>query len=244
VATPVRLLIVDDESIVRESFARFFDLEPGFEVVGEASDGREAITAYERELPDVVLMDLKMPGMSGVEAMAEITGTHPEARLIAVTTFTTMDFVVPALRAGASGYLVKDCTADELLAGIHQVLADEMPLSPAITKALARSVIEQAPGPDAPAGIPAAGSPAPARAPRRHIPSLTPREHDVLELLSRGLSNKAMADELCISTAAVKAHLRHVGEKLGVRSRTQILVLACQLGMVSLPSPEEDADGR
>lgn len=216
-----RILVVDDEPVVREAYRRIFDAQDGFTVVAEARNGVEAIERYEEVRPDVVLMDLKMPRMSGVEAMAEIGRRHREACIVALTSFASLDYVVPALRAGAAGYLVKDASADELVDGIRQAIADEMPLSPRISRALARS-IAQGPAP----------VPEPARLPRR-VPAPTPREQEVLEQLALGSSNKEIAEHLCISEAAVKAHLRHVGDKLGVRSRTQILVLAYQYGLVT-----------
>ncbi|SDB85070.1 DNA-binding response regulator, NarL/FixJ family, contains REC and HTH domains [Raineyella antarctica] len=218
---PTRILVVDDEPVVRDAFRHIFADHPEFVVVGEASDGAEAVGRYGQLRPDVVLMDLKMPRMSGVEAMTAIGRQHPDACMVAVTTFVSVDYVVPALRAGAAGYLVKDSSAEELMDGIRQALADEMPLSPRISRALARSIAE---GPSA--------TPAHAQLPRR-VPAPTAREHEVLDQLALGLSNKDIAERLCISEAAVKAHLRHIGDKLGVRSRTQILVLAYQYGLVT-----------
>lgn len=223
-AKPTRVLVVDDEEVVLDAYRHIFRGRPGFEIVGEASDGRQAVAAYNLTRPDVVLMDLKMPRMSGVEAMAEIGRRHPDACIVAVTTFATVDYVVPALRAGAAGYLVKDASAEELVEGIRQAMADEMPLSPRVSRALARSIA------DAPPATPPA-----AELPRRIAPP-TAREQEVLEHLALGLGNRDIADRLCISEAAVKAHLRHIGDKLGVRSRTQILVLAYRYGLVT-PHP-------
>lgn len=223
-ARPTRVLVVDDEPVVVDAYRHIFAGRPGFEIVAEASDGRQAVAAYDMTRPDVVLMDLKMPRMSGVEAMSAIGRRHPDACIVAVTTFATVDYVVPALRAGAAGYLVKDASAEELVEGIRQAMADEMPLSPRISRALARTVAE---GP---------GSPRPAAELPRRVTRPTVREQEVLEHLALGLSNRDIADRLCISEAAVKAHLRHIGDKLGVRSRTQILVLAYRYGLVT-PHP-------
>lgn len=221
--TTTTVLVVDDEPIVLDAYRHIFSSSKDFTIVAEAIDGRQAVIEYERTRPDVVLMDLKMPRMSGVEAMTEIHRRHPEACLVAVTTFATVDYVVPALRAGAAGYLVKDSSAEELLDGLRQAIADEMPLSPRVSRALAQS-IAQAPEPEPPAQLP------------RRVTPPTPREQEVLEHLALGLSNRDIADRLCISEAAVKAHLRHIGDKFGVRSRTHILVLAYRYGLVT-PQP-------
>ena len=138
----ITVLVVDDEPVVLDAYRHIFDDHAEYEIVAEASDGREAVAAYDLTRPDVVLMDLKMPRMSGVEAMLEIGRRHPDACIVAVTSFASVDYVTPALRAGAAGYLVKDASAEELLEGIRQALADEMPLSPRITRALARTIIE------------------------------------------------------------------------------------------------------
>ena len=220
----ITVLVVDDEPVVLDAYRHIFDDHAEFEIVAEASDGREAVAAYDLTRPDVVLMDLKMPRMSGVEAMLEIGRRHPDACIVAVTSFASVDYVTPALRAGAAGYLVKDASAEELLEGIRQALADEMPLSPRITRALARTIIEGS----AETG-PAAGLP-------RLVTPPTAREQEVLEHLAMGMSNRDIGDRLCISEAAVKAHLRHIGDKFGVRSRTQILVLAYRYGLVT-PAP-------
>lgn len=170
---PTRILVVDDEAVVRDAYRHLFGDAEDCEVIAEASDGREAVARYEEVRPDVVLMDLKMPRMSGVEAMTEIGRRHPDACIIAVTSFASLDYVVPALR----------------------------PKKPKVTFA---------------------------------APTL--REQEVLDHLAQGLSNKDIAAELCISEAAVKAHLRHLGDKFGVRSRTQILVFAYRHGLAS-PEP-------
>lgn len=216
--------MVDDEAVVRDAYRHLFGDAEDCEVIAEASDGREAVARYEEVRPDVVLMDLKMPRMSGVEAMTEIGRRHPDACIIAVTSFASLDYVVPALRAGAAGYLVKDAGADELVDGIRQALADEMPLSPRIARALARSIAETPAEPPRP------------KKPKVTFAAPTLREQEVLDHLAQGLSNKDIAAELCISEAAVKAHLRHLGDKFGVRSRTQILVFAYRHGLAS-PEP-------
>ncbi|WOP17992.1 response regulator transcription factor [Raineyella sp. LH-20] len=214
---------MDDEAVVRDAYRHLFGDAEDCEVIAEARDGREAVARYEEVRPDVVLMDLKMPRMSGVEAMTEIGRRHPDACIVAVTSFASLDYVVPALRAGAAGYLVKDAGADELVDGIRQALADEMPLSPRIARALARSIAETP------------SEPAPKK-PKVTFMAPTQREQEVLDHLAQGQSNKDIAMELSISEAAVKAHLRHLGDKLGVRSRTQILVFAYRHGLVS-PEP-------
>lgn len=220
----IRILVVDDEAVVRDAYRHLFGDVEDYQVVAEARDGREAVARYQEVRPDVVLMDLKMPRMSGVEAMTEIGRRHPDACMVAVTSFASLDYVVPALRAGAAGYLVKDAAAEDLIDGVRQALADEMPLSPRISRALARSIAETPAEPQRP------------KLPRAQFAPPTAREQEVLDHLAEGLANRDIAELMCISEAAVKAHLRHLGDKLGVRSRTQILVLAYRYGLVGTGS--------
>ncbi len=233
------ILVVDDEEVVRDAYRHMFAGHPEFVVVAEATDGSEAVSRYAEHRPDVVLMDLKMPRMSGVEAMGEISRRFPDACMVAITTFATIDYIAPALRAGAAGYLVKDASVEQVEQGIRRALADEMPLSPQIARALARSVAEDTvPDSSASARSTSGGTLSRMRAQissrlPRQMGAPTPREQQVLDQLAMGLGNREIAENLSISEAAVKAHLRHIGDKWDVRSRTQILVLAYRYGLVT-----------
>ncbi|GAA1397676.1 response regulator transcription factor [Luteococcus peritonei] len=211
---PVRILVVDDDELVREAYRSFFASRPDIEVVGEAGDGAAATEATDRLRPDVVLMDLQMPVMSGIDATAAIMARHPNACVVVLTTFGTRDHVVPALRAGAAGYLLKDAGAEALLLAIRQALAGEMPLSPSVRRELVRSVTQEPSGPD------------------EGAPSMSERELELLGWLAHGLSNAEIAGRMYLSESSVKQYLGNIGTKLGCSSRTQILVRSIQLRLV------------
>ncbi len=218
----VRVLIVDDEVLVRESFKAFFSRQASFDLVGEACDGPSGIEAYERLQPDVVLMDLHMPKMNGIEATTRITRRWPDACIVALTTFGGREFIVPMLRAGAAGYLVKHTAPRDLLSSLRSAMAGEMPLSADVRRELAGVVSADVP-------------------PRPEV-SITSREKEVLEWLAHGLSNAQIAEKMHFSEGSVKQYLTHVGSKLDARSRTRILVKAIQKGLIdprNLPDPEE-----
>src|SRR3712207_2507258 len=202
-----------------EALKSFFSAEPGFDVIGTASNGREAVDRCLVSDPDVVLMDMKMPVMDGIEATREITSRSPRSKVLALTTFSTLEFVVPALRAGAAGYLVKDARPDEIITAVHQVLDNEIALSPAIARALADNVIsvpdqQQRPADDGLRSL------------------LTEREMETVSLLAQGLSNREIAEQMHVSEGSVKAYLGRVCEKFGVRDRVQALIKAYQSGLV------------
>ena len=190
----IRVLVVDDHAVVREGLRTFLSLQDGIEVVGEAADGREAVAAAERERPDVVVMDLVMPRLDGVQAMRELRARVPRARVIVLTSFLDDDRLLPAIRAGAAGYLLKDAEPLELIDGIRAAAAGATPISPRVADRLS-------------------DEPAPA--------ALTPREREVLALLADGLPNKQIARRLGISEKTVKAHLTRVFAALDVTDRTQ-----------------------
>ncbi|MEX5293653.1 response regulator transcription factor [Kocuria sp. CPCC 205268] len=218
--TDCRVLVVDDQPLMLEALKSFFSAEPGFEVIGTASNGREAVDRCLAIDPDVVLMDMKMPVMDGIEATREITSRSPRSKVLALTTFSTLEFVVPALRAGAAGYLVKDARPDEIIDAVNQVLADEIALSPAIARALADNVIsvpDQQQARSADDGL-------------RSL--LTDREMETVTLLAQGLSNREIAEQMHVSEGSVKAYLGRVCEKFGVRDRVQALIKAYQSGLV------------
>ncbi|WP_424346328.1 response regulator [Kocuria sp. CH-021] len=218
--TDCRVLVVDDQPLMLEALKSFFSAEPGFEVIATAANGREAVDRCLAADPDVVLMDMKMPVMDGIEATREITSRSPRSKVLALTTFSTLEFVVPALRAGAAGYLVKDARPDEIIDAVSQVLKDELALSPAIARALADNVIsvpDQQQARSADDGL-------------RSL--LTDREMETVTLLAQGLSNREIAEQMHVSEGSVKAYLGRVCEKFGVRDRVQALIKAYQSGLV------------
>lgn len=220
---PTRVVIVDDQELMLQALKVFVARADDMTVAGVAHNGVEAIELCARLKPDVVLMDLQMPVLNGIDATRRITTTQPEVMVIAVTTFAGPEAVVPALRAGAAGYLLKDSEPDVLVQSIRDVLAGRNVLAPAVTAALVASVRTQ---PGAPGAAP------PAVAPDGLVANLTKREIEVLQLLAEGLSNADMADELYISESAVKSRVSQLTQKLGVDSRVQVLVRASELGLV------------
>ena len=212
-----RILVVDDDPMVREAYRPFFSRHSDYEVVGEARDGKEAVTAYRRLRPSVVLMDLQMPEKSGVEATRDICREWPKACIVALTTFGTREYVVAALRAGASGYLLKDAGGPALLTGIDQAIDGDMPLSAAVRKELVSNVKDAPEAPSVPAD-----------------PGLAPRERELLRWLAQGLTNQQIGTKMFVSEGTIKQYLSHIGDKMGLKSRTQILVRAIQLGVVDL----------
>jgi DNA-binding NarL/FixJ family response regulator len=211
---------VDDQPLMLEALKSFFSAEPGFDVIGTASNGREAVDRCLVSDPDVVLMDMKMPVMDGIEATREITSRSPRSKVLALTTFSTLEFVVPALRAGAAGYLVKDARPDEIITAVNQVLDNEIALSPAIARALADNVIS----------VPDQQQARSADDALRSL--LTDREMETVTLLAQGLSNREIAEQMHVSEGSVKAYLGRVCEKFGVRDRVQALIKAYQSGLV------------
>jgi DNA-binding NarL/FixJ family response regulator len=214
----IRVLLADDQALVREGFAMILDAQEDMDVVGEATDGAEAV-ALARELePDVVLMDVRMPGVDGIEATRRLLDrTRSRARVLILTTFDLDEYVYEALKAGASGFLLKDVPRAQLVAAVRAVAAGDQLLSPSITRKLIEEFVRRAPRR---AGIPEA------------VASLTDRELDVLRLVARGKSNGEIAKELYLSDATVKTHVGHVLQKLDLRDRVQAVVLAYESGLV------------
>lgn len=208
---PTRVLIADDDALVRHALSIFVNTGGDMTVVGEAVDGEEAVAQAGRLLPDVVLMDLQMPRVSGIEATQRITSTLPKVRVLAVTTFSTERHVVPALRAGASGYLVKDTDPDDILEAIREVRAGRSVISPSVTRDLILS-LHSNPVPSKPAACDAE--------------PLTPRELSIVQLIAQGRSNAEIARELHLAEPTVKANLGRVMVKWGVRDRVQALIYA------------------
>ena len=213
----IRVLIADDHAVVRQGLRTFLALQDDMEVVADAADGEEAVRAAREHAPDIVLMDLVMPNMDGVEATRRIAAERPATRVIALTSFLEDDKVLPAVRAGAAGYLLKDVGPPELVRAIRTVHGGEALLHPAV----AARVLEEV----------AAPAPAPAPAPPRAEPGLTPREREVLALVARGLANKRIAQELGIAEKTVKIHVSRILHKLGVADRTQAALYAVREGL-------------
>ncbi|MFP7834720.1 response regulator [Marisediminicola sp. LYQ134] len=215
----IRLLIVDDQELVRYGFRLVLDAEPDMTVVGEAAEGGHALEAAHRLRPDVVLMDVRMPGVGGIEATRRITSLLPDTRVLVLTTFDLDEYAFGALRAGASGFLLKDTRPAELTGAIRAVNAGDAVVSPRITAKL----IE--------VGTPhLAGDPAPAAA--SALDTLTPREREVLRLIGLGATNGEIASTLHLSESTVKAHVGRVLLKQGLRDRVQAVILAYELGIV------------
>jgi two-component system, NarL family, response regulator LiaR len=215
----IRILIADDHPLVRRGLSTLFATEPGIELVGEASDGVEVVEKARTLHPDVILLDLIMPRKGGLAAITDIKRCEPAARILILTSFGEDDQVFPAIKAGALGYLLKDSSHEELLKAIRDVYRGESSLHPTIARKLVRE-LSQEPG-QAPDDEP-----------------LTPREMDVVQLVARGLSNREVADKLCISERTVAAHLRGILSKLHLANRTQAALYALKEGIVSLNAKE------
>jgi DNA-binding NarL/FixJ family response regulator len=216
----IRVLLVDDQALIRAGFRMILDAEEDIEVVGECSDGTQAVDSARRLTPDVVLMDIRMPEMDGIEATRQIAAREGEAgpRVLMLTTFDLDEYVYDALRAGASGFLLKDVPAEELVSGIRVVAQGDALLAPSVTR---RLIHEFSRGAVAQASAPAA------------LEELTPRELEVFQLIARGMSNAEIAAELVVSETTVKTHVARVLMKLGVRDRVQAVVLAYESGVVA-----------
>jgi DNA-binding NarL/FixJ family response regulator len=214
----IRVLIADDQALVRAGFRMILDAEEDIDVVGEASDGNEAVAQAKRLAPDVVLMDIRMPELDGIEATKRVVadGGDAPARVLMLTTFDLNEYVYEALRAGASGFLLKDVPPEELAAGIRVVARGDALLAPSITKRLIHEFSRAAP----------------ASAPPPGFDELTAREVEVFKLVARGMSNAEIAAELVVSETTVKTHVARLLMKLGVRDRVQAVVLAYESGLV------------
>ena len=206
----IRVLVVDDHAVVREGLRAFLELQDGVEVVGEAADGAEGLAAAERLRPDVVLMDLVMPGLDGLAAMRALRERLPATRAIVLTSFLDDDKLLPALRAGAAGYLLKNAPPAEVVRAVRAAHSGEAVLDPVVAARLLEELARDA----------------------EPLDRLTPREREVLVLLGRGFPNKRIAQDLGLSEKTVKTHVGHVLAKLGVSDRTQAAVVAVRAGLV------------
>jgi DNA-binding NarL/FixJ family response regulator len=228
VTAPIRVLLVDDQQLVRIGFRMILADEPDVEVVGEAENGAVAVEAVARLEPDVVVMDIRMPVMDGVEATRRILDAPARARpprVLVLTTFDADEYVVEALRAGASGFLLKDVTPDDFAAAVRTVAAGEALLAPSVTRRLLEKVRDRLPRPPD------------ARTDR--LAELTDRERDVFRLMARGLSNREIAERLVLAEPTVKSHVSHALLKLDLRDRAQAVVFAYEAGLVR-PGGAED----
>ena len=215
---PIRVLVVDDQELVRSGFCVILDAADGITVVGEAGNGEAAVSAVAAHHPDVVLMDIRMPGMDGLEATRLITRDSSAApKVVMLTTFDLDDYVYEALRAGASGFLLKDSPRHDLIAAIRAAAAGDALLAPSVTRRLIEAFARRPPE----------TTPSPSR-----LASLTARERDVLLLLARGRSNSEIALALFVSEATVKTHVGNVLAKLGLRDRVQAVIVAYETGLV------------
>jgi DNA-binding NarL/FixJ family response regulator len=211
------VLIADDQRVVREGLTMLVGLIEGVDVVGTAADGLEAVAGASREHPDVVLMDLRMPGMEGAEATRQIRAALPDTQVLVLTTYADDESLFPALRAGARGYLTKDASAEEIEQAIRTVAAGRTHLDPVVQQRLVAAVLDPQPG----AATRADGLP----------DDLSPREAEVLRLIAAGLSNQEIAAALFVSTATVKTHINHIFSKTGAHDRAQVVRYAYEHGM-------------
>jgi DNA-binding NarL/FixJ family response regulator len=218
-AEPLRVVVADDQRVVREGLTLMLGLIDGIEPVGAAADGEEALAMVAAERPDVVLMDLRMPRLDGIEATRRLAETHPHVGVVALTTYADDETVVQALQAGARGYLTKDAGAEQIRSAVERVAAGEAAIDPAVQRQLLTAVQrgETPPCPD-----------------DDELPDgLTPREAEVLELIAAGLSNGEIADRLVVSGATVKSHVNHLFAKIGARDRAQAVAYAYQHELVA-----------
>jgi DNA-binding NarL/FixJ family response regulator/class 3 adenylate cyclase len=215
----VRIVIVDDQALVRAGFRMILEAEEDIDVVGEAADGREAVAEVQRLRPDVVLMDVRMPEVDGIEATRRLLGSDgTTAKVVMLTTFDMDEYVYEALRAGASGFLLKDVPPEQLVAGIRAVASGDALLAPSVTRRVIEEFVSR--------------PPESVRTPPPELAELTAREAEILRLLARGLSNAEIAKELVVSETTVETHVAHVLMKLGLRDRVQAVVFAYEAGVV------------
>ena len=219
----IRVLVADDQSMVRAGFRRLLSSEEGIDVVAEAGNGQEAIEKAARFHPTVILMDIRMPELDGLEATRRILAADPAARVLILTTFDLDEYVYEALTAGASGFVLKDDPAEQLIAAVRTVAAGDALLSPAVTKRVIKQFVR-----------------VPRPKPPRELEELTAREREILRLIAAGLSNAEIGGQLYISETTVKTHVTHIFQKLGLRDRVQAVVLAYQTGLFE---GEPDAPG-
>ncbi|MFF7472601.1 response regulator [Streptomyces sp. NPDC008092] len=217
--SPIRVVIADDQQMVRQGFTVLLNAQPGIEVVGQAVDGLDAVAKVDELAPDVVLMDIRMPELGGIEATRRIVGARPHIKVLVLTTFDLDEYVYEALRSGASGFLLKDASADKLAEAVRVVAAGDALLAPGITRRLITQFSQ----------LDGGGVRAPLKA---RVGELTERETEVLTLIAQGLSNAEIAERLVVAEQTVKTHVGRILVKLGLRDRTQAAVFAYESGLV------------
>jgi DNA-binding NarL/FixJ family response regulator len=234
---PARVLVADDHALVRDGFKRVLGYERDLAVVGEATNGREAVQLCKDLKPDLVLMDVRMPQMDGLEATRQIKVDYPEISVLVITTYENPEYLLEAIKAGAAGYVLKDAPNQQLLSAMRRALEGESPINQELATQLIQRLAGEASQPAA------AGSQAPSEAhesaaseaPPSLLEELTPREEEVLGLVAQGKTNQEIARSLSISRATAKVHVRHIIAKLGVSDRTQAVVRALELGLAPYP---------
>jgi DNA-binding NarL/FixJ family response regulator len=214
--TPVRVLLVDDDDLMRAGIRAVLSSDETIDVVGAAADGRAAVEQAIAFRPDVVLMDVRMPGLDGIAATRELLAVSPDVRVVILTTFEQDDYVFGALSAGASGFLLKRTRPEELIVAIHTIAAGDSLLSPSVTRTVIQRMAQQ---------------PAPDASSEARLDELTPREREVLELIARGLSNSQIAGALVVEESTVKTHVRHILRKLRLRDRVHAVIFAYESGL-------------
>jgi len=211
-----RVLIVDDEGLMRAGLAELLAADPDIEIVGQASTGREAVAQARRLTPDVVLMDVRMPDLDGIAATRELSRTVPSSKVLILTTFEQDDYVFGALRAGASGFVLKRTRPEELIAAVHTIAAGDSLLSPSVTRRVIDRMAQQ---------------PTPDLSDQANLAELTPREREVFDLLARGLSNREIAAALVVEESTIRTHVKRILMKLDIRDRVQAVILAYETGV-------------
>ncbi len=211
-----RVLVADDEHLMRAGLIELLTTDPEIEIVGQASTGREAVELARRLAPDVVLMDVRMPDLDGIAATRELSRTSPSVKVLMLTTFEQDDYVFGALRAGASGFLLKRTRPEDLIAAVHAIAAGDSLLSPSVTRRVIDRMAQQ---------------PTPELAGQAKLEALTPRERDVLELIARGLSNREIAAALVVEESTIRTHVKRILAKLDLRDRVQPVIFAYETGV-------------
>lgn len=229
-APAIKVLLVDDQPLLRMGFRLILEGEDDLRVVGEAANGREALAAVEALAPDVVLMDVRMPGMDGIEATGLISSSASEARVIILTTFDLDEYAFAGLRAGASAFLLKDVAPAELVQAVRLVASGDAVVAPRVTQRLLENFVRNSPARQVQPGDPSSADPL--------LEELTPRELEVAQCIAQGLSNAEIAHRLFLSEATVKTHVRRILTKLHLRDRVQVVVYAYETGLVVPSNPD------